>query len=196
MPLPDVDRTGYPLVDRVREYFQEGMNRITHGNTFTSETWDHTNILDAETAGDEALPKTGAYLTVLLGDIAIVSRPDIIKRVNGNDAEVISRSWQEVTAYIDFVRFSDPLERAQVFQAWISLQAARNAAYAVGITPIKVMAIRDVTFVTSGFHEKRAQMELRFGMVVETDLFTEDTVATFDIEGYVDDHELEIDTDR
>ena len=194
MPLDqDTDRSGYSLVDRIREYFQEGMNRLTHGDTFTSQTWSYTNILDAHTLGDEELPKTGAYLTILLGDVAIVSRPNIVKRIENNVPQTISCSWQEVTAYIDFVRFRDPVCQAQVFQAWINLQEARNAAYIVGITPIKVMAIRDITFVTSGAHERRAQLELRFGMVIETPMRTLDSIDSMDIQGWYEDHELEID---
>ena len=184
MPLTDRDRSEDYIVDRVREF-------VAAGTSLTAAT-----VLDAETTGNEHLPLTGEYITVLLGDISPVGKPDVLTQVSDGVPQTIARSWQEVTAYIDFVRFPDPINKAQVFQAWLILQEARTAAYQVGITPIDVLAIRDVTEITSGRHERRAQMELRFGIVTETALVTESVIDEVDIQGYFDDHEVDIDTDR
>ena len=153
MPLPERDRTGYILVDRVREF-------VMAGTGLTEDV-----VIDAQTGGNVRLPKTGTYITVLLGDMTQIARPEIIKQ-NG---QTYARSLQECTAYIDFVRFSDPVKEAQKFQAWMYLQDAITAAYQVGIKPLQVSSIRDVTRVTSGAHERRAQLDLDIAVAIETD---------------------------
>ncbi|MDE2700390.1 MAG: hypothetical protein OXI23_16075 [Gemmatimonadota bacterium] len=187
VPNPERNRDDDLLIDRVREFVLAGMP-----NGFT-----YLNVLDAQTSGNERLP-SGEYLAIQLGDVILVSQSDILEREIDDGIQPISRSWQEFTAYIDFVNFPDPFKQAQLLSAWIDLQEASTAAYQVSssqvsITPVRVLAIRDITDITTGKHEKRAQMELRFGMVTEYEPAPRPGLQPAEIIGKYSDGESDID---
>ena len=167
MPLQQRDRTSWLLIDRVREYVMLFANL------------DETRVIDAQTGGNVRLPKTGAYITILLGDVTQIARPEILRQDGSNYA----RTTQELTVYIDFVRFNDPVKEAQKFQAWMYLQDAITAAYQVGIKPLQVSGIRDTTQITSGAHERRAQLDLGIAVAIETDLVHIQEVDSITVRG-------------
>ena len=188
--LPDRDRSNYRLVDCVREYITASPILDVSGDRLTQD-----NVLDQQTMGDVKLLKD-PYVTVLLGDLLPLGEAEIIKWTVNGEARAVARSCQEFSAYIDFINFRDPLTEARIFQAWIYLPEASDAANVVGIEPIRVLSIRDVSFITSGAHERRAQLEMRIGSTIDTPVAIEDTIATPDIRGRYEDQVLNIDVEN
>lgn len=180
MPLQVRDRTDWSTVDLLREF-------IAAGTGLTA-----SSVLDAETLEGEVLPQEGSYITVLLGSAEPMSTPDVEARMVDGKPRMYALSWFRSICYIDFVRYADPVTEAQVFQAWMGLPAGLQAAEQLGISIMKVEAVRDVTEIVTGQHERRAQMDLRFGIVIETPLVENAQIDRLNIRGVLNDQLLRV----